>query len=212
MNIFFWINLIAVLHSTCVYEKDGKEPEIGECSGPTERVLAARNATNQLNEGCPLGTVPFFLDGQESETVKCGQCKPGVGGMGLENAYCSYNEYCTDEGKCSSITLHPVFGKECPYFDFMKTVDFCGGGMECIQHKCLQCQDGEIQAERGLICYKGVWTKSKLISVITEPNNLFLGIISFVFLFEFFIQIVSRIHKVCSKDDILKVKKKSKIS
>ena len=60
---------------------------------------------------------------------------------------CRLNEYCSDEGTCTSMTMHPNFGVNCV------SGAECGLGLNCIDRKCKICVEGttgfHIQDENG---------------------------------------------------------------
>ena len=52
-----------------------------------------------------------------NNNFKCGECFPGTSGHDpfATSLTCAINEYCTDNGTCANVLLHPLYKADCPY-------------------------------------------------------------------------------------------------
>lgn len=150
----------------CDFGAQFGDPPFGECDGPLHRALQ-RRATDMVKlGGCELNEVFYNVDAgpaaAETDRPMCGECIPGRSGQSDEFHSCAVDEFCDDSGSCVGVRDHPLFGEVCP-FDialFDGYAGFCGPGLRCVMHRCVQCDEGATTPE-GLICARGQWTYAR---------------------------------------------------
>ncbi|KAL6046266.1 putative myb transcription factor [Balamuthia mandrillaris] len=158
-------------------------PPDGACDGPTERAFLRRANLQVSNYGCPLDQVAYYIDGNASAPITCGECIPGSWENNEVRYLCGMNEFCSDHGRCQRSTSSPLYNQPCP---FDGGVDMCGPGLSCIQHRCLVCEDGVVDPRDGKVCYKGEWTYSKWDTMWEDPEAVFLFVIMLLLIFHLF--------------------------
>ena len=159
--------------------------------------------TRAAQTTCEDYQVSFCVDDDSTSQQQCGECIPGSSGIDTKE-FCQIDEYCTDEGKCESITKQPLFMTTCPR-ELGKTLTkdgFCGPGLRCIQHKCIQCVTGMMDYADGKICIDSVWTFNNLKIGFYHPTVIFLT--SFVVLVGFNMSID------CCFDIVYSIRKKKR--
>jgi hypothetical protein len=157
-----------------------------------------------VNTGCSINEVAYFVDDDPTQ-AKCGQCTPGTSGFfGLERT-CEVNQFCADNGTCVNIRKHELFGKPCPYDSGVRgSVNaFCGPGLRCIQHKCLPCENGEIDMDTGMMCVNNEFTNNPYQKLLYDPTSMILFAMSLAYICY---QIL--IGSCCAVRDIARWKKK----
>ncbi|KAL0235822.1 hypothetical protein GEMRC1_002404 [Eukaryota sp. GEM-RC1] len=157
----------------CTLSSSGSLPPNGFCAGPIHRSILLRQNTSLTNDNCPLDKIPYHLESDPS-IIHCVECKPGT--LGLESRTCAIDEYCSDEGKCSHVTDHPLWNQDCPYDTGSSSRSFCGG-LSCIQHQCLTCRSGD-RTTSGRVCIKGVWKVEGWSTFYSNPSLILLGFIT----------------------------------
>ena len=168
--VVLWIhNDCFVLSSSCIYSGGIKS---GSCNGIIESSIALRNDLASFNRGCPINSVFYYPN---STTFVCGECIPttllyssiisnykinickqtAIGRVcedpqdaSLLNDYqCPIGDYCTEDGTCKPLSLHPLVGETCTKiehpFTYLSLKNLCGfDGLQCIHGVCQVCQDG----------------------------------------------------------------------
>jgi hypothetical protein len=157
------------LPATCALHPDGSMPAEGQCAGPLQRAALRRQARD-ANDPCTVAEVGYTVDGA-ADNYQCGECAPGD--SGYENpSTCGLNEYCSDEGVCTSLMEHPLHLQACPYEIGVATkYGWCGAGLRCYQHVCRVCEDG-VQDLDGKVCVSGEWTYNRWLLVMYTPDTL----------------------------------------
>ncbi|KAH7815100.1 uncharacterized protein MONOS_3433 [Monocercomonoides exilis] len=206
------VAFVFFFHFVCGYCSSSNNdtiPDPGQCAGPLDRILWSREHWKLTNFGCPLHKVFFFPDEDSSKEGKCGECYPGTSGRSSSEKYCKSNEYCTDEGKCASILTHPNFQFDCPSHGQSKEQDFCGAGLYCIRHKCVQCVDWETDYETWETCYKGRWSRNYILYFLAQPSRLMLFITALSSMLYFAMKIAALMQNCIKKETNTQTKKKS---
>ncbi|KAL6059876.1 Protein CHROMATIN REMODELING 5 [Balamuthia mandrillaris] len=161
-------------------------PPDGACDGPTERAFLRRANLQISNYGCPLDQVAYYVDGNASAPITCGECIPGSWENNEDVRYlCGMNEFCSDNGRCLRSTSSPLYGQPCPF----------GGGTYSLSSfiwsgyvwaRCLVCEDGVVDPRDGKVCYKGEWTYSKWDTMWEDPEAVFLFVVMLLLIFHLF--------------------------
>jgi hypothetical protein len=113
--------------------------------------------------------VLYYADG-DAASAYCGSCVPGESGLDGD-VNCAVNQYCTDAAGCASVQDSAFWGESCPTeAGGLTTNGWCGPGLRCIEHTCVQCTPGQIDYEDGRVCHGGVWTYSPWLRILYEPE------------------------------------------
>ncbi|EGG20842.1 hypothetical protein DFA_00707 [Cavenderia fasciculata] len=162
---------------TCLIN-NGMLPASGACLGPLQRAVV-RLSSSSTNQECPPNQVRFNIDGDESRAM-CGECVPGTSGI-ESPGMCGMNEYCNDNGVCTSLQSHPLLDSMCPQEtdNNNPTLGWCGPGLHCYSHRCQVCLEGSVDNTDGKMCIKGEWTYSSWdqFKYAIDPTTLFIFII-----------------------------------
>jgi len=150
---------------------------------------------------CEDYQVSFYPDEDSTKPLQCGECIPGTSGIDSKE-HCRIDEYCTDEGTCRHVSLHPLFLASCPReMGTSKTRDgFCGPGLRCLQHQCRQCISGMMDYADGKICVEQIWTYDSLRSAFFNPT--------FIFFFAFVFLVLFHMISDCCFDSIYALRKR----
>ncbi|KAK2954453.1 hypothetical protein BLNAU_10621 [Blattamonas nauphoetae] len=180
----------------CEYGVDGTAPSPGSCGGPIARTKATRDATLLLNQGCSLEQIRYFPDGNTKASALCGECIPGADYVANDEGSCYFTHFCSDTGFCHPIQEHEFFQSGCPASSINDSHLFCGPGLVCYNHVCLQCIPGEVDHKHDLECSNGLWKRietsrvasSSILSVtmhtvVAIVSTSFFLIASFLFFF-----------------------------
>jgi hypothetical protein len=137
----------------------------GECAKPTSQGMRAYRTLKRQN----LQALP---------RNQCGECVPGTAGVDDPLRACRINEYCSDEGRCVSLSQHPLMGAPCPFEQGISSMvllsfcisthcpfaiggpsalGWCGPGLRCINHACVACMEGVTDPTDGKMCVLGQW-------------------------------------------------------
>jgi hypothetical protein len=202
--------------STCRLNQ-GQMPADGACAGPMERIQLKRANFNLTQSGCALTAVKYWVENVQSRpprvcvlfrTLKhqnllaphrnqCGECVPGTAGVDDPLRACRINEYCSDEGRCVSLSQHPLMGAPCPFEQGISSMvllsfcrpthnpfaiggpsalGWCGPGLRCINHACVACMEGVTDPTDGKMCVLGQWYNSpcmRCFCSLTETQDVF---------------------------------------
>ena len=176
----------------------------GTCSGPIQRAILKLENIQRLNYGCPRHLIPYYLE--ETLQIQCGQCVPGSSGIavgiGSGDYQCAINEYCTDSAVCERVISHqPNYNKDCPFeLGEEGIASWCGPGLQCIEHKCIPCREGDIDYNTGVKCILGEWSYGSMwIDSSFEPMPLIMFALSAITLLYLVMNCSLRSVKLISK-------------
>ncbi|KAL9657427.1 hypothetical protein ABK040_016697 [Willaertia magna] len=82
-----------------------------------------------------------------------------------DSPYCDVGNYCNENGECVPLEKHPRWGNSCPGYEGTDA-EYCGLALQCIHHKCYQCEENSRQFSSDLMCLNNKWQFSKSLNIL----------------------------------------------